>query len=215
MANINLPIVKRFSGHKNPGDFAERYFRQNYFKGIGLKFRKIRKDKKGKKPDGFVLDKKQNMIALAEIKLIEYKNRGNEFQRINTDDTVRNSILGAKKQLKAMNIDLPRIIYLIRDDTFLNPEALRQAIFGKQEMIVQGGEIVFNYYSGFNYKTRKNNKMMSNTISGIICYVPMMNEYKLWVYINKQAKPVPNELLDSKHVEELWDFDGICLKKSR
>ena len=50
--NFDTGLVNRFSWHKNNGDFAEFYFRNNYFKWIGLNFRKIRKDKKGKKPDG-------------------------------------------------------------------------------------------------------------------------------------------------------------------
>ena len=69
----NLRVVNRYSYHKYSGDFAEKHFYRNYFKSIGLSFRKIRKDKIGRKPDGYIKDCHGNKIAIAEIKLVKYR----------------------------------------------------------------------------------------------------------------------------------------------
>lgn len=135
----HIRVVGRFSWHEQPGDFAERWFLRNYFRGINLSFRKIRKDKNGKKPDGFVLDQKRK-VALAEIKLIKRREREPGVQKITTDDTVKSAIDKAKKQLGAINSELPKIIYIIGDDTFLKPESLRSGIFGKRKILSDGME---------------------------------------------------------------------------
>lgn len=78
---------------------------------------------------------------------------------------------------------------------------------------MRGGETVFNDYSGFDSKTREDNKMRDEVLSAIICFVPILKGYKLWVYRNKLARSLPNRLLDENHIEELWDYDGACLKR--
>lgn len=209
----DISIVSRFSWHKGAGDFAEGYFRRTYFKGIGLRFRKIRKDRKGKKPDGYVLDQSKIKIALAEIKLIKFKKRSAGVQLIKTDSTISNALRGAKKQLKAIDDKYPKIIYLIRDESFFKPITVRQAIFGKWKTTTLGEIIVFNNHSGLDYKSREDNKLRDTVISAIICYIPVMKGYKLWIYRNQLAKPVPNVFLDKSHIEELWDYDGASLRR--
>ena len=128
----NMRVVNRFSWHKQHGDFAEKYLRNNYFRDIGLKFRKIRKDKEGKKPDGYILDKNSQKIAIVEIKLIKsQKRKPGIVQEITLNETIMRAIHRAKKQLDTINENLPKIIYLIRDDIFLKPETIRWAIFGR------------------------------------------------------------------------------------
>lgn len=72
----DIQIVNLFSRYKNKGDVAEKYLRKNYFETLSLYFRKIRKSKEGKKPEGYVLDKNNKKIALVEIKCIIFKDRG-------------------------------------------------------------------------------------------------------------------------------------------
>lgn len=216
----SILLVNRFSWHRESGDFAERHFRQNYFSGIGLSFRKIRKDRKGQKPDGYVLEKSKNRIAVVEIKLIQYNKKYNtkaggklQLQRITTDATTRAAIRKAKKQLQCVATDLPKIVYLIRDDSFLKSYILRAAIFGNWKTVMRGDEVIFNGHSGFDKKTKEDNKMRDRILSAIICFVPLLNGYKLWVYRNKLAKPIPKKFLDRTHIEELWDYDVSSLKK--
>lgn len=208
-----MRVVNRFSWHKNPGDFAEKYLRQKYIKGLGLSFRKIRKDKIGRKPDGYILDSKGKKIALAEIKLVKYQRRSPGIQRITLDETIQRSIRSSKRQLRNINTGLPKIIYLIRDDPFMKPGTLRWAIFGKEVMMVRGGRTIFSGYSGLHPRYKEDDKFRDDTIAAVICYIPMLKDYCLWIYRNKNAQPIPAKLLDKSHIEELWDYNSKGLKR--
>lgn len=211
---MNIPIVNRFSYHKSPGDFAESYFRRTYFKNIGLGFRKLWRDKEGEKPDGFILNCKRERIAIAEIKLIQYNRRvGEGFHRLHTPQTVRQAMRKARQQLHAVKADLPKIIYLIRDDSFLKSRVLKIAIFGDLVTVFCGDEILFQGHSGFRNKTRSDNKFRNNDVSAVICFVPLQRGYKLWIYKNELATPIADVILDKSHCEELWSYDGTFLKR--
>lgn len=124
--STDIGLIGRFTEHKNAGDFAEAFLRKYYFPELGLKFRKIRKDKKGKKPDGYILNKNNKKIALAEIKLIKKKVRTlGIVQDIQTDITIHKAIRKAKKQLRTIKNNLPKVIYLIGDDLFVKPTTIR------------------------------------------------------------------------------------------
>lgn len=218
----DIGLTDRFTWHKNAGDFAEKYFRKNYFSKLGLKFRKIRKDKKGEKPDGYILNKNNQKIALAEIKLIERKVRKLEIvQAINTDETVKNDIRKGKSQLKVIDCNLPKIIYLIGDDIFVKSIMIRMAIFGKwiiMNSFVDGRrKTIFEGHSGFYPKFKEDNKMGDNIISAIICYKPLLKGYKLYIFRNKGSIPLPGILLDKTHIAEIWDYSSntsmISLKR--
>ncbi len=214
-----MRVVNSFSWHKQHGDFAERHLRQNYFKKLCLSFRKIRKDKNGTKPDGYILNGDQK-IALAEIKLIKYQKQkstsGPIMPKITVDATVRRTISRAKKQLRAINTKLPKIIYLINDAAFLNQEMIRCGIFGKWITTLQDDNILRGGHSGLYTENKNDNKFHDNIVSAIICYVPKLKEYNLWIYLNKNSIPIPQELLDKNHIEELWEYyrSGLISKKT-
>ena len=215
MNNKEIKVIDRFSWHKHHGDFAEKYLRLTYLPSLGLGFRKIRKDKKGKKPEGYVLDNKKQRIALIEIKLIRNQKREPRIiHLIKLDETIQRSIRSAKTQLKTIDTDLPKILYIIRDDIFLKPETFRQAIFGKWITVCCGKKTIFNDYSGFYFKSKQDNKMRDDFLSAIICFIPTLRGHTLWVYKNKKAKALPYKLLDKKHVEELWEYDSKSLKRT-
>jgi hypothetical protein len=214
--NFDIGVVNRFSWHKNHGDFAELYFRKNYFKGLDLSFRKIRKDKRGKKPDGYILDKDKNKIAVAEIKLIKSQNQTtNAIHSIKIDETITRAIKGAKKQLQIVKDDLPKVIYLILDDIFSKFKTVKTATFGKWITIhdtIHG--TIYNGYSGLCTKYAKNNKLRDNLISAIVCYKKTQNSYKIYIIKNSDSIKLPFVLLDKKHLEEFWDYNFKRLKKS-
>jgi len=208
-----IKVVNRFSWHKNPGDFAEKHVRSKYFKDIGFGFRKIRKDKKGKKPEGYILGTAGKRIALVEIKLITRQKRARGVHIITLDETIRKAIKKAKVQLRTINSNLPKIIYIIRDDVFLKPETLRWALFGKWMTVDRGGKTIFSGYSGFFPKNKEDNKFRDNLISAVVCYIPTLTNYSIWIYRNKNAPKIPNKLLDKKHLKEFWDYDSSGLEK--
>src|SRR3989338_11373249 len=114
-----MRIIKRFSWHKQSGDFAESFLRKNFFSSLGLKFRKIRRDKKGKKPDGWILQDKQK-IALSEIKLIKYSEKSDltRVHRVTIDRTIQRALAKAREQKKRINKKHPKKIFLIFYDDF-------------------------------------------------------------------------------------------------
>lgn len=209
----SIKLVNRFSWHKNHGDFAEKHLRYKYFKNIGFSFRKIRKDKKGKKPEGYVLNTFGKRIAIAEIKLITSQKRIPGVHIITLDETICRAIKKAKIQLKTINNNLPKIIYIIRDDVFFKAETLRWALFGKWMTLNREGKTIFNGYSGFFPRNKEDDKFRDNLISAVICYIPTLTGYSLWIYRNKNAPQIPNKLLDKKHIEEFWDYDSGRLKQ--
>lgn len=196
-----MRVVGRFSWHDKPGDFAEQYFHNKYFHDIGLSFRKIRKDKVGKKPDGYILDRGRK-IALAEIKLIKRQERGTAVQIITIDGTIRRAIRKAKEQLKTIDDGLPKIIYLIGDDTFFKPKSLRAGIFGKYVTDRQG----FTNHMGFYPKYKEYDNLRDGLISAIICYIHNLEGYNLWTYVNRSVGLIPLKILDKAHLEELWEY---------
>ena len=218
----DIGLTNRFTWHTNAGDFAEKYLRKNYFSKLGLKFRKIREDKEGEKPDGYILNRNNQKIALAEIKLIESKVRKLGItQSIKTDETICRAIRKAKKQLKTIDDNLPKIIYLIGDDIFVKPEIVKIAIFGKLQIVMRTingkRQTIFEGHSGFYEKLKEDNKMYDNLISAIVCYKPTLSGYKLYTFRNKGSVPLPNILLDKRHIVEMWDYSSnasrISLKK--
>ncbi len=209
-----MRVVNKFSWHESPGDFAERYFLRHYFRNVGLRFRKIRKDKQGKKPDGYIKDASGKRIAVAEVKLITYHHRSPGIQRITLDTTVKRHIHTAKKQLRTETSELPKIIYLIGDDSFFKPVIFRSALFGKWNTVVRGGVgQVFNGHSGFFSKSKTDDKFHDGLISAVICYIPTMRDYTLWIYRNRDSLHLPKILLDRKHIGELWDYDSRKLRQ--
>lgn len=87
---------------------------------------------------------------------------------------------------------------------FFKPEIVRRAIFGKLITIDNSQKgAVFNNYSGFYYKRKKDNKMSDDLISAIICFIKTVEGHKLWIYRNKNINLLPNKLLDKKNIEEL------------
>ena len=211
---LQTKLVNRFSWHKHSGDFAEKHLISKYFKDIGFSFRKIRKDKNGKKPDGYILNSARKKVALAEIKLITSKKRVQGVHITTLDETIRKAIKKAKTQLRTINSNLPKIIYIIRDDVFLKSGTLRWALFGKWKTVIsRGGKTIFNDYSGFFPQNKEDNKFRDNLISAVICYMPTLTGYSIWIYRNKNAPKIPKKLLNKKHLEEFWDYDSSELKQ--
>lgn len=211
-----LRVVNRFSWHGQPGDFAERYLRNVYFPSLGLRFRKIRKDKQGPKPDGYVLQNGRK-IALIEIKLVTLVRRARGVQRITVSETVRTAIRQAKRQLGQILSKLPRIIYLIRDEPFFRSETAKCAIFGEHISVDRGGRRIYDGYAGFYPPNREDNKFRDGALSGVICFVPGLrnHNYELWIYRNRVAPRILRILLDGRHVREFWDATSNGLRSVR
>lgn len=202
-----LRVINRFED----GDFAEEYFRKRYFSSLGFSFRKIRRDKSGLKPDGWVL-KNHKKVALAEIKLIRFQTHIGAG-RVTVDKTIKNLIHLAKKQLKNISTPLPKICYLIGDDIFVESTSILQALFGKWIIIDRRGVgIIFRNYKGFHPNYSQYNKFRDNVLSAVICYLHLNREYELLVFQNQFAPSVPVELLDEDNIKEWWVYTS-CLRK--
>lgn len=202
-----IRLLNRF---KN-GYFAEEYFRKKYFPGLGLSFRKIRKDKNGLKPDGWIL-KNQEKIALAEIKLIKFQTHLG-IGRVTVDRTIKHSISQAKKQLKSILTHLPKLLYLIGDDVFVESVSILRALFGDWIIIErQGVGVIFSGYKGFHPNYFQHNKFRDNALSGAICYLLLDKGYELLVFQNQFASLIPVELLNKRNVKEWWVY-AAYLKK--
>lgn len=205
---FDIGIVNRFSQHKCPGDFAETYFRKNYFKGLDLNFRKIRKDKNGVKPDGYILNNDKNKIAVAEIKLIKNQEKqSDEAYLVTIDETITRTIKKAKKQLKTIG-GLPKIVYLILDDISARFKTVKSAILGRWITETNSnGKIIYNNYSGLRNKESEDNKLRDNLLSAVVCYKKTLNSYKIYIIRNTDSIDLPRVLLDQKHLIELWGYN--------
>lgn len=208
-------IVNRFSWHSDFGNFAEKDFRRNYFVPIGLQCRKIKIDNKNKKPDIYIKDSKYQNIAIAEIKAIKYKEYGDGCSYINIIETINYAIVRAKKQLASFKSELPKIIYLIGDNSFVKPKTLIPSIFGKwKTKINRNGQIIFNNYSGLDLCDSKDNIMADNLISAIICYIPLLDKsYDIWSIFNKDSVKIPNKLIDKKHIKKCWEYNKNIIQE--
>jgi hypothetical protein len=214
-----MRITKRFSWHEHGGDFAENFLRKNFFSSLGLRFRKIRRDKLGKKPDGWILRGKQK-IALSEIKLIQYSPKNNlKGVRWNTiDRTIQHAIAGAKPQLQNIKTTLPKIIFLIFDDPFAKARSVLDAVFGPWITVERGGKIIFNGPRGFHptQKTAQDNIIFGNWLSAIFCYIPDTDGYKILLF-QQQNPPVkiPDELMPTEAIQERWEYSETLVKKKK
>lgn len=222
--DVIMRVVSRFKKKKNSGEKAELYLRKKYFPHLDLKFRKIRKDKVGRKPEGWILEKGQK-IALAEIKLIEYqtKSKGSpNFSAIHVDRTVQKTISYAKKQLVTIKTKLPKLLYLIADETFVDADTILDAIFGPWTITERAGKIIFQGPRGINPSTSKkykqDQKFSDNLLTAIICYIPHTDGHRIWLFENRSSIQLPNILRDKKNLEEFWVYNNkphIILKKEK
>ncbi|MBU0577363.1 hypothetical protein KKF73_02270, partial [Patescibacteria group bacterium] len=192
----------------------EEFLRKKYFKQLGLSFRKIRKDKKGNIPDGWILNSKNERIALAEIKLIKesFKDMKGGVMTITIDKTILNKIKKAKKQLKTIKTDLPKLIYFIVDDSFVSPRIIADALFGPWITIENEGKVIYDGPRGLNLKSSKkyqqDNKFKDDYLSGIVFYVSQSDSYKIWLFQNKNSVPIPQSLFDKHKLVELWSYEN-------
>lgn len=130
------------------------------------------------------------------------------------DETITRSIKSAKKQLQAVNSNLPKVVYLILDDTFACFKIVKIAVLGKIKTIIRNntGEITYNNYSGLCNKYREDNKLRDNLISAVVCYKKTLNSYELHIIQNSDSVKLPIILQDKKHLKELWDYNSKGLK---
>jgi len=198
------------------GNLEELNFRKTYFKGLGLKFIKINEDSKGQKPDGYILDSNKNKIAVAEIKLIKKQERISDdkfkLHPINIDKTILSSIREAKKQLRTIKSDLPKMVYLILGDSFASLKTAKLAIFGKFITSYCGNQKIYEGYSGFCKRFHENNKFRDDLLSAIVCYKKTLNSYEVYIFQNSDSIQFPKILQDKKHLKELWDYNSKRLK---
>lgn len=205
-------MINRFSWHKQHGDFAEQHLLRKYFPLLNLKFRKIRKDKIGKKPDGWIIENNKK-IALAEIKLIKYKQlKTGIVQKINTPKTIERAINYSKNQLKNINTELPKITYLLGDEIFFNETSIRWAIFGPEILKEKNGKVIYRGPKGLVEK--RYNLFRDDILSAVICYILTTNGYEIWVFKNSTSKELPKKLFDLNNLKIFYNYDGSSLKKT-
>ena len=214
-----MRITKRFSWHKQSGDFAESFLRKSFPSSLGLRFRKIRRDKKGKKPDGWILRDKQK-IALSEIKLITYsaKSALKGVHRVSIDRTIQRALARAKEQLQSIKTTLPKIIFLILDDPFANSRSILDAAFGPWITVTRAEKIIFNGPRGFHQtqRTSQDNKIFKNWLTAIFCYIPDTSGYKLLLF--QQHNPptkLPDELMQTEAIQEIWEYSQTSVIKKK
>jgi len=215
-----MRITKRFSWHPRSGDFAEKYFRKVYLPSLGLNFRKIRKDKKGSKPDGWILLGKKK-IALAEIKLITYNDRSETAHKgvvkITIDETIQHAISSAKKQLKNIKTILPKILYLILDDPFANSKSILDATFGPWITVECAGKTVYNGQRGFHPRKKypQDNKILGDWLSAMLCLIPDTERYKLLLFRPQNSIKLPDKILPIETIEETWEYSENSLIQTK
>jgi len=211
-----MRITKRLSWHKKSGDFAENFLRKKFFPSLGLKFRKIRKDKKGKIPDGWILRGRQK-IALAEIKLIKYSPNSDlkSVHRVTIDKAIQDAIASAKKQLKDFTTTLPKILYLILDDSFADSRSVLDAAFGPWITVTRDGKTIFNSPRGSHptKKAAQDNKIFGSWLSAIFCYLPDTEGYKLLLFKPQNPANVPDELMPTEAIQEIWEYSETSARK--
>lgn len=207
-----MRVVNQFSAYKESGDVAERFILEIYFPRIGLRFEKLPRRESTPTPEGYVLDNGTRK-ALIEVKLCTYNKRliGAGFQRLNINKKIYDKIKDAKKQLQSITErhTFPKIVYIVADDGFVNPRNLACGIFGP--VITIFPECITGHESFFS-KWYLRNQFHDNFLSAIVCYVPTVNGYKLWVYTNELSNKIPEQLLDKNHIEELWIYNSKNLE---
>ncbi len=213
-----MRITKRFSWHKKSGEYAEDFLRKKFFPSLGLKLRKIRKDKKGTIPDGWILREKQK-IALAEIKLIKYSPSSDleHVHRITIDKAIQGAIDGSKKQLKDFDTKLPKILYLILDDSYADSRMVLKAAFGPWITVIRGGKTIYNGPRGFHpeKKAKQDNKILGSWLSAIFCYIPDTDGHKLLLFKPKNPAEIPNELMPTEAMQEIWEYSETSVIKKK
>jgi len=145
---------------------------------------------------------------VAEIKLLKNQNIQNkEAFFVAIDKTIIRSIKKAKKQLKTINNDLPKIVYLILDDSSARFKTVKSAILGRWiTTISRNGKFIYNNYSGLRNEKSEDNKLRDNLLTAIICYKKTLNSYKIYIIRNTDSFDLPKELLDKKHLIELFNY---------
>lgn len=211
-------IVGRYNWPSRSGHYAENFLIKKFFPSLGLRFRKIRKDKRGPVPDGWILRDKQK-IALAEIKLIKYSfsNDTQKVHRITIDSAIQDAIDRAKKQLKNFDTELPKILYLIFDDSFANSRSVLVAAFGPWRTIIRDGRIIYNGPRGFHptQKAEQDNKILGSWLSAIFCYIQDTNKYKLLLFKPQNLTKIPDELMPIEAIQEIWEYSETTIVRTK
>lgn len=213
-----MRITKRFSWHKNSGEFAENFLRKKFFPSLGLRLKKIRKDKKGRIPDGWILQDKQK-IALAEIKLIKYSPTSGleRVHRVTIDKAIQDAIDRAKKQLKNFDTTLPKILYLILDDPYADSRAVLDAAFGPWITVTRGEKTIFNGPRGFHptKKAKQDNKILGSWLSAIFCYISDTRGHKLLLFRPQNPAKISDRLMPIEAIEEIWEYSESSVIKKK
>ncbi len=185
------------------GTDAEKFFITTYLDSHHLGFEKI-KETNTKTPDGYITDRNRRRIALIEVKLVTHGKReshGPEEEKIHK--TIGRQISKAKKQLKQIETNLPKVVYLIGDDPAIESNSLKRALFGEwMSQIYERAGLVFNWYKGFHPVYRKSNKFRDDVLSGVICLVSDGSSFKSIVVENNTFQNLPFELIDNTDIIE-------------
>jgi hypothetical protein len=210
--NMEIP-QKTFGRNKKSGLKAENYLIENFFPSQGLSFEKIPECEQ-KTPDGWVLHKEER-IALVEIKFIQQSADEDGCRIITIDKTIQRAISSAKKQLKSIRTELPKILYLIMDDHFADFNSFIDAAFGpniEEHIALDNGESIKIYSGrrGFHpaQKKHQDNKILGNWVSAIFCcYLNRFEDKKQELIILKlKDEEIPKVLLENKK-SEIWEYD--------
>jgi hypothetical protein len=187
------------------GDEAEKFLIKKYIPSLGLKCRKIKEESR---PDIWVLNNKNEKVALAEIKFIKNRSEvGREIDFSMVVKTINGSLHGAKKQLKSIKTNLPKIIYLIIDEKCIHYKEVLWAMFGPTIIVTNRpeGKIIKNCFRSFDAKEGRKYKQdrvfRDHLLSAIIC-LPKKEGYKPWIFRDNITINIPEELLDSKNLNK-------------
>lgn len=219
-----MRVVKLFSYQKEAGIRAENYLIEKFFPSLGLVFEKIPKNE-GNTPDGWILDDGQK-IALAEIKLIRHEKETKHqlssgaigVHLIEIDKTIQSRISSAKKQLKTVETNLPKILYLVLDDSFADSRSVLDAAFGPWVTVTRiSGQTIYNGPRGFHptEKMKQDNKILGDWVSAIFCYLHDTDGYKLLLFRRAEGKILPTKLMPTEAIEEIWEYSETSIVRKR
>jgi len=212
-STFNCPICeykKIKDGNFSVGDFVEKNWIENYFPSIGLSFKKILEQRIKKTLDGYILNNKEQ-LSLTEIKFLDYskqelkysnnKNKDEYLHREFPDKRLQREISKAKKQLKTIKFEGPKIIYFITQSREVDLQSLRNAVLGESYIkIDENGNIPCQGYSGLIDKNR--NRFVDEFLTAIIvfCCNPY-NKHELWLFENRKSEyTLPKQLIDNVYL---------------
>ncbi len=86
-------------------------------------------------------------------------------------------------------------------------------------MITQerGGKTIYNGPRGFHptKKAKQDNKIFGNWLSAIFCYIPDTDGYKLLLLKPQNPAKIPNELMPTEAIQEIWEYSETSVIKKK